>query len=55
MPQELIPTESIFQILRERWTTLIPLFVLIAIVLANTLFKYNIFTELGVLARFWIH
>lgn len=50
MPQELIPTESIFQILRKQWTTLIPLFVLIAIVLANTLFKYNIFTELGVLA-----
>jgi len=50
MPQELIPTQSIFQLLKERWTTLIPLFVLIAIVLANTLFKFNIFTEFGFLA-----
>lgn len=50
MPQELIPTESIFQILRERWKTLIPLIVLIAIVLTNTIFKYNIFTEIKFLA-----
>lgn len=45
MSADLIPQKSVFQILKERWMTLIPLFVLIAIVLANTLFEYNIFTE----------
>lgn len=45
MPLELMPQQSIFQIIKERWTTLIPLLVLIAIVLTNTLFEYNIFTK----------
>ncbi|WP_249872832.1 TRAP transporter large permease subunit [Oceanobacillus saliphilus] len=46
MPPELIPDKSVLQILKENWTTLIPLLVLIAIVIANTLFDYNIFTEI---------
>ncbi|WP_163970874.1 hypothetical protein [Oceanobacillus halotolerans] len=50
MPQELIPTQSVFQILADRWKTLIPLLVLIIIVMANTLFDYNIFIEIGFLA-----
>lgn len=50
LPPELIPQQSIFQILKARWKTLIPLFVLIAIVLVNTLFEYNIFTEVTFLA-----
>lgn len=49
MPQELIPEKSVVRILKERWKTLIPLFVLIAIILANTLYDYNIFTEFAVL------
>lgn len=48
MPPELIPNQSVFQILKENWKTLIPLFVLIAIVIANTLFDYNIFTEIAI-------
>ncbi len=48
MPAELIPDQKVMQILKDRWKTLIPLLVLIAIVLANTLFNYNIFTELTV-------
>ncbi|RKQ37267.1 TRAP transporter large permease subunit [Oceanobacillus halophilus] len=50
MPQELIPKQTVTQILKERWVTLIPLIVLIAIVIANTLFEYNIFSEWTVLA-----
>ncbi|MUK87675.1 hypothetical protein GMD78_04575 [Ornithinibacillus sp. L9] len=50
MPSELIPDKSVLQILKERWKTLIPLLVLIAIVMANTLFEYNIFTEITFLA-----
>lgn len=50
MPKELIPEQSVIQILKERWKTLIPLLVLIAIVLANTLFDYNIFTEISIFA-----
>src|SRR5699024_7054855 len=45
MPDHLKTTQSIFAILRERWMTLIPLFVLILIVIANTAFEYNIFAE----------
>ncbi|PAV28310.1 hypothetical protein CIL05_16875 [Virgibacillus profundi] len=45
MPEHLKTTQSIFQILKEKWMTLIPLAVLVAIVIANTLFEYNIFTE----------
>ena len=48
MPPELIPNQSVFQILKENWKTPIPLFVLIAIVIANTLFDYNIFTEIAI-------
>ncbi|WP_200809545.1 TRAP transporter large permease subunit [Virgibacillus dakarensis] len=50
LPPNLIPEKSVIQILRERWKTLIPLLVLIAIVLANTLFDYNIFTEITIFA-----
>ncbi|QKY68787.1 TRAP transporter large permease subunit [Lentibacillus sp. CBA3610] len=50
MPSELIPQQSVLQILKERWNTLIPLFVLIVIVMANTLFDYNIFTEFAFFA-----
>lgn len=50
MPPELIPEKSVLQILKDRWTTLIPLFVLIVIIMANTLFEYNIFTEFSFLA-----
>lgn len=50
MPAELIPEKSVLTILKERWTTLIPLFVLIIIILANTLFEYNIFTEFSFLS-----
>lgn len=45
MPQHLKTTKSIFVILKERWITLIPLGILVAIVTANTLFDYNIFAE----------
>ncbi|SFE56571.1 hypothetical protein [Alteribacillus iranensis] len=45
MPEHLKTTQSLFQILKERWTTLVPLAVLVAIVIANTLFEYNIFEE----------
>lgn len=45
MPDHLKTSKSIFQILRERWKTLIPLAVLVAIVIANTGFSYNIFEE----------
>src|SRR5690625_2027329 len=45
MPEHLKTTKSAFQILRERWMTMIPLAALVAIVIANTLFEYNIFTE----------
>lgn len=48
LPPELIPQQSVIQILKERWKTLIPLLVLITIVLANTLFDYNIFTEIAI-------
>ncbi|MFA1821514.1 TRAP transporter large permease subunit [Virgibacillus oceani] len=47
MPEHLRTTKSIFQILKESWSTLIPLAVLAAIVIANTLFEYNIFAEWG--------
>lgn len=45
MPKDLIPSHSVFRIIKERWHTLIPLFVLIVIVIANTAFQYNIFQE----------
>ncbi|MGM8364451.1 TRAP transporter large permease subunit [Virgibacillus sp. W0181] len=45
MPEHLKTTKSVFDILKERWITLIPLAVLVAIVIANTLFDYNIFAE----------
>src|SRR5690625_3138569 len=45
MPEHLEKTNSIFTILKERWTTLVPLAILVAIVIANTGFEYNIFAE----------
>lgn len=45
MPEHLKTTKSLFGILKEKWPTLIPLAVLVAIVIANTLFKYNIFEK----------
>lgn len=45
MPEHLKTNLSVFQILKEKWHTLIPLAILVAIVVANTLFEYNIFTE----------
>ena len=45
MPDHLKTKKSAFQIIKERWVTLVPLAVLVAIVIANTLFDYNIFTE----------
>lgn len=45
MPEHLKTTKSIVEILKERWATLVPLAVLVAIVVANTLFQYNIFSE----------
>src|SRR5690625_1679760 len=45
MPEHLKTTKSIFQILKEKWMTLIPLAVLVVIVILNTLFEYNIFEE----------
>ncbi|MFD1039626.1 TRAP transporter large permease subunit [Virgibacillus byunsanensis] len=50
MPAELIPESSVLKILKDRWKTLIPLFVLITIVMANTLFDYNIFEKWGFFA-----
>ncbi|MFD1706108.1 hypothetical protein ACFSCZ_04975 [Siminovitchia sediminis] len=50
MPEHLKTTQSIFQILKEKWITLVPLAVLVAIVIANTLFEYNIFTEWALFA-----
>lgn len=45
MPEHLETTEPLLRILKERWKTLIPLAVLVAIVIANTLFEYDIFSE----------
>ncbi|MGM8212424.1 TRAP transporter large permease subunit [Virgibacillus sp. W0430] len=45
MPEHLKTTQSVFEIIKERWMTLIPLSVLVAIVITNTLFDYNIFAE----------
>jgi C4-dicarboxylate transporter len=45
MPDHLKMTTSIFTILKEKWMTLIPLGVLVIIVVANTGFDYNIFSE----------
>ncbi|MBD8006308.1 TRAP transporter large permease subunit [Bacillus norwichensis] len=45
MPDHLMATKSVFGILKEKWMTLVPLAVLVAIVIANTLFEYNIFEE----------
>lgn len=45
MPAELIPDKTVWQILKERWKTLIPLFILVIIIIANTAFSYNIFAE----------
>jgi len=45
MPDHLKTTQSLFKILKEKWMTLIPLAVLVAIVIANTGFEYNIFAE----------
>ncbi|WP_337969803.1 TRAP transporter large permease subunit [Virgibacillus salexigens] len=50
LPNDLIPTESLGQLLEARWTTLIPLFVLLIIVLTHTIFNYNIFTNFPVLS-----
>lgn len=47
IPEELRPKESILQILKSKWYTLIPLLVLVSIVIANTAFKYNIFEKWG--------
>src|SRR5699024_10476708 len=45
MPEHLETTVPLLRILKERWKTLIPLAVLVAIVIANTLFEYDIFSE----------
>lgn len=45
MPDHLKEKQSVFGILKEKWTTLVPLAVLVAIVIANTLFEYNIFEK----------
>lgn len=50
MPQHLKTEKTAFEILKEKWTTLIPLAVLVAIVIANTLFKYNIFEKWTIFA-----
>ncbi|CDQ40339.1 MULTISPECIES: TRAP transporter large permease subunit [Virgibacillus] len=50
LPNDLIPTESLGQLLEARWTTLIPLFVLLIIVLTHAIFNYNIFTNFPVLS-----
>ncbi len=43
MPEHLKTKDSLFQLLKKRWATLIPLAVLVVIVVANTLVDYNIF------------
>src|SRR5699024_5474567 len=48
IPDHLKTTQSILQILKDKWMTLIPLAVLVTIVIANTLFEYNIFEEWGI-------
>ncbi|GAB3799761.1 TRAP transporter large permease subunit [Virgibacillus kimchii] len=45
MPEHLRTTQSFISILKERWMTLVPLGILVAIVIANTGFDYNIFSE----------
>jgi len=45
MPEHLKTADSLWEILKERWVTLIPLAVLVVIVVANTLFDYDIFAE----------
>jgi len=50
MPEHLKTTQSIFGILKDRWVTLIPLSILVVIVIADTGFDYNIFTEWPIFA-----
>src|SRR5699024_3869248 len=45
MHEHLKSADSLWKILKERWVTLIPLAVLVVIVVANTLFDYDIFAE----------
>lgn len=50
MPSDLMPEKSFFVILKDRWRTLIPLFVLILIIMGNTIFEFDIFSEIVFLA-----
>ncbi|MCF8012600.1 MAG: TRAP transporter large permease subunit [Clostridiales bacterium] len=47
LPEDLIPEKSAAKILSEKWYTLLPLLVLIAIVVLASAFNYNIFKELA--------
>ncbi|QQK75722.1 TRAP transporter large permease subunit [Salicibibacter cibarius] len=44
LPEHLLPNQSFFTIIKERWKTLIPLIVLAVIVVLDTGFAFNIFT-----------
>lgn len=50
LPEELRPNKTVWQILRERWKTLIPLIILVIIIILNTAFEYDIFIEWSFLA-----
>lgn len=45
LPAELHVDESFFRVVSARWTTLVPLLVLVVIVLANAGFGFNVFTQ----------
>lgn len=45
LPDNLVPNESTWQVLKSRWHTFVPLLILATIVVAASVFKYNIFEE----------
>lgn len=51
LPSDLIPNQSVFEIISENWKSLIPLSILVVIIVAATGFSYNIFTEWGFFVR----
>ncbi|RXT06508.1 TRAP transporter large permease subunit [Ammoniphilus sp. CFH 90114] len=45
LPAELLPDKTFLQIMKQKWYTLVPLLVLVFIIVANSGFKYDIFSE----------
>jgi len=45
LPPELRSKQSFFQVIRGRWQTLVPLFVLALVIIANTGFHFDVFSQ----------